>query len=351
MTDPTTPPQSDTEGHRAWLCAAWGEPEDLVLGQLPRQPCRAGNVAIRAEAWGVNFADNVLVAGHYQARPAFPFAPGMEVAGTVEETGNGVSEFQVGDRVAAYVEFGGYADRVIAPAPNIARLPDTVSWTEAAAFPVPYATASLALRRADLSPGETILVGGAGGAVGSAGVELAKLAGATVIAVASSDAKAQIARSCGADHVLSSTSDGLRDDVMALVPTGVDVVLDPIGGPFFRSAFRALGYGGRIVSLGLASGDIPSVPVNHILVKHVSVVGSSLGLTCLEDPATVSALWPPLVDRLAKREIRPRVTEVMPFDQLPRALRLLADRALAGRIVLTPGADVRTDAQRPGHAR
>lgn len=342
------PHRSRPEGgsRRAWLCTRWGGPEHLALGELPPVPCPEGGVAIRVMAWGVNFADTILIAGRYQARPGFPFAPGMEVAGLVEEVGRNVSGVAIGDRVAAYVEYGGYAARVVAPQANTVPIPASVPWVEAAAFPVPYATAALALRRGAVSAGDTVLVGGAGGAVGSACVELARLAGARVIAVAGSDEKARIARACGADAVLPAATEGLTEAIGAQAPGGVNLALDPVGGGFFRAAFRALAYGGRIVTLGFASGDIPEVPVNHILVKHVGVIGSSLGLTCHEDPRTVAALWPPLAAHLAEGRIRPRVSRVMGFEELPAALRLLSGRAVGGRVVLVARPELAA-----GHAR
>jgi len=319
---------------RAWICEKWGDPEDLVLASMPERDCPADKVRIKVEAWGVNFADLVLIAGKYQARPPFPFIPGMEVAGIVEDVGTAVHHLEPGDRVAAYVEYGGYAELVTAPAPNVARLPETTPWVDAAAFPVPYATAALALERGQLKPGETALVGGAGGAVGSAITELAHGLGATVIACASSEEKMAVARDCGADFIISSQSDTLREDVQSAAPEGVDVVFDPIGGEFFEKAFRTMTYGGRIVTLGFASGQFPSARVNQVLARHLSVVGSSLGLTCHRDPAKVAAMWPPLVEKLSRGEIRPKVSEVMPFEDLPRAMRKLADRDVSGRLVL-----------------
>ncbi len=319
---------------RAWTCNSWGGPETLTLGTLSDPSCPHDGVAIQVTAWGVNFADLILIAGHYQARPAFPFAPGMEVAGIVNEVGPNVTSVQVGDRVAAYVEYGGYAECVIAPATNVVRLPPSISFTTGAAFPVPYATAALAIDRAGLNDGELVLIGGAGGAVGSACVELAKLQSATVIACVGDEAKKAVALGCGADHIVSSRSASLKDEIKAHAPGGVDVAFDPIGGDFFTTASRSLAYGGRLVTLGFASGDIPTAAVNHILVRHTSVIGSSLGLTCHKSPETVAKLWPVLAKHLEAGNICPRVTQILPFEELPRALQLLADRKAGGRIVI-----------------
>ncbi|SLN77705.1 NADPH:quinone oxidoreductase family protein [Oceanibacterium hippocampi] len=320
---------------RAWICEKWGGPRDLVLGDLPKPACPPGSILVRAEAWGVNFADLVLIAGQYQARPAFPFSPGMEVAGIVEEVGTDVRHAAPGDRVAAYVEYGGYAEFVAVPAANAALLPASVPWPDAAAFPVSYGTAALALERGQVSPGETVLVGGAGGAVGSALTELSHRIGAHVIACAGSPEKAAIARDRGADHVVSSRSADLLRTVRDLAPKGIDVAFDPVGGAFFQVAFRALRYAGRLVTLGFASGALPTCPVNHVLVRHIAVLGSSFGLTCHENPGRIAALWPPLVDQFAAGRIRPPVAGVSGFDSLPEALRRLADREVGGKLVLS----------------
>lgn len=313
----------------------WGGPDDLELGELPRPVQASGQVLIDVEAWAVNFADLVLIEGRYQARPNFPFAPGMEVAGRVCAIGDGVETFAVGDRVAAYVEYGGYAEVVAAPASSVVRLPDEIPMVTGAAFPVPYATAKLAADRALLCDGETIVVGGAAGAVGLACIEISKRRGARVIACVSSAEKEQAARAAGADAIVLLRPTQLRDDLRRCAPEGVDVVFDPVGGPFFEAAFQSLAYGGRIVTLGFASGTLPVAPVNQILVRHISVIGSSFGLTCHLNPELVAQNWPPLVALLGAGKIRPQVARTLPFEALPAALQLLHDRAVAGRIVLT----------------
>ena len=320
---------------RAWLCRSWGEPEALVLDDAPSPACGTDSVKIRVQAWGVNFADLVLISGRYQARPAFPFSPGMEVAGIVEQVGGRVGRFENGDRVAAYVEYNGYADFVVAPASNVMRVPKDTAITDAAAFPLPFATAALALRRGDVKPGERVLIAGAAGAVGHACIQLSKLRGAHVYAAVSDEEKAIRTRASGADEVLSSISSSLRIDIERVAPGGVDVVFDPVGGSFFESAQKTLAFGGRYVTLGFASGTIPRVPLNQVLVRHVSIVGSSLGLTCHKAPELVQSLWPSLEDLLADGTITPNVSAKMPFAELPDALRKLADRSVAGRIVLS----------------
>lgn len=319
---------------RTWICKKWGGPNDLSLGDLTEPVCTNRSVKIRADAWGVNFADLVLIAGQYQARPSFPFAPGMEVSGVVVETSPDVAEISVGDKVAAYVEFNGYADLVVAPVSNVARIPKNFPCTNAAAFPVPFATASLAIERANLQADEYVLIGGAGGAVGLACVQLAKLRGAKIVAATSSTEKAHLARESRADFIVSSHSHTLVSDIKQIISKGVDVVFDPIGGSFFEETLKALRFSGRMVTLGFTSGTIPSAKVNQILVRHISVIGSSLGLACYENPEYVARLWPRLANQLSKGEISPSVSKILSFKELPNALTMLASRSIAGRIVL-----------------
>ena len=319
---------------KAWICNQWGSPRELRLGDLPPPACPSGGVLIEPAAWGVNFADLVLIADDYQAKPALPFAPGMEVAGRIVETAGDCRGLTVGDRVAAYVEYGGYAERVAVPAANVAALPADTPMETAAAFPLAYATAMLALEQAAVAADEWVVIAGAAGAVGLAGIELAKRREAKVIACAGSTAKLDVARRHGADHGLLNSSEDLRHDILALTGDGADVVLDPVGGGFFETAFRALAHGGRMVTLGFASGQVPAVRVNHILVKHLSVIGSSFGLTCHLYPDRIAGFWPALVELLASGEIRPRVARTMPFDDLLEALERVRDRQTMGKIVL-----------------
>jgi len=319
---------------RAWICEAWGGPDVLRPGELPEPDCDPDQVLIAPQAWGVNFADLVLIAGQYQARPAFPFAPGMEVAGCIVGVGENVHGLADGDRVAAYVEYGGYADLVAAPAANVAVLPDRTPFRSAAAFPVPFGTAMLALERASAASGETALVGGAAGAVGAACVALLKLRDIRVIAGASTPEKRAAAIAHGADHALDPSDDGTLDKIREISDGGVDMAFDPIGGTFFDLGLRALRYGGRLITLGFASGGIPQAPVNRILVKHVAVIGSSFGLTCHQAPEVIAAQWSALVALLDEGRIAAAVAHRMGFEDLPTALERLQSRAVAGRIVL-----------------
>jgi NADPH2:quinone reductase len=302
---------------------------------MPDPDCGPGEVEIMVKACGVNFADLLLISGRYQLRPEQPFIPGVEVAGRAIKVGSEIASIKVGDKVAAYVKYGGYADRVVAPAAQVAVLPESVSSTVAAAFPVSYGSAQLAFERASLAAGEVVLIGGAGGAVGTACIELAVQRGATVIACVGDREKEDMARACGASHIVSSRSRSLLQDLNAIATDGVDVIIDPVGGNFFEDSLRALGFGGRVVVLGFASGKVSSLRLNHLLVKHQSVIGSSFGLSCIREPEAVAARWPALIEMLEQGRIKPRVSRTLPFSQLPQALALLKERKAAGRIVLS----------------
>ncbi len=318
----------------AWKCVTWGGPRLLEHGRMPDPECGPGQVEIMVKACGVNFADLLLIAGRYQVRPALPFVPDMEVAGVVNAVGEDVDGFDVGDKVAAYATYGGYADRVVVPPSQVAAIPDAVPMTIAAAFPLSYGSAELALERAALARDEIVLVGGASGAIGTACIELAKQRGARVIACAGDGAKQDIARACGADEVVSSHSRRLGDDLRAVAPDGIDVLIDPVGGNFFDDSLPLLNFAGRVILFGFASGKIPSLRLNHLVVKHQSIIGSSFGLACARDPASVARHWPKLTELLAQGAIKPRVARTLPFNELPKALQQLKDRKVAGRIVL-----------------
>jgi NADPH2:quinone reductase len=309
---------------RAWKCMTWGGPHQLELGNMPDPEPADGEVEITVKACGVNFADLLLISGRYQVRPELPFVPGIEVAGRVTRLGSAVESLGVGDKVAAYVKHGGYADKVVAPVAQVVAIPESIPVADAAAFPVSYGSAELALERAQLSAGEVVLVGGAAGAVGTACVELAKQRGAVVVACVGDSAKEKIALACGADHIVSSRSRILHKDIQSVVADGVDVIVDPVGGGFFEESLQVLNYGGRVIVLGFASGK----------VRHQSILGSSFGLTCVRNPGLISSQWARLTELLASGQIQPRISHTRPFSELPAALQMLKDRRVAGRIVL-----------------
>src|SRR5690606_19459273 len=247
------------------LCDAWGGPETLRIGEMPEPTAGAGELVVAPQAWGVNFAELVLLAGNYYLKPSFPFVPGMELAGEVVAVGPRCGSFRVGDRVASYVESGGYAERVVAKASATMRVPSAMPLDVAAAFPATYGTALIALRhRAQLARRETLLVLGAAGGVGPAAVEVGKPLGARGIAAAS------------ADHLVDYQAGDLVEQVRGLTGgEGADVVFDPVGGDAFDNAMRCIAFGGRLVVIGFASGRIPSASAGRILIKGCAVLGSS----------------------------------------------------------------------------
>ncbi|GMU41034.1 MAG: oxidoreductase [Chloroflexota bacterium] len=318
---------------RALLCHAPGEIESLRIEDAPQPVLTAGGVRIAVHAAGVNFADLLIARGEYQEKPAHPFSPGMEAAGTVLEVAPGVTHVAPGDRVLAFLDFGGYAEEVVAPARDVARIPDAMDWDTAASFPVVYATSHLALRhRARLEPGEVLLVHGASGGVGLTAVEVGKAAGATVIATASSDDKLEVARQHGADHLVRSDGE-VREQVLALTG-GADVVYDPVGGDLFTASLRVIRPGGRILVIGFASGTVPQIPANHLLVKDAAALGFSLGQVRRRRPEAVQEALVELLRWYAEGRLRPLVSATFPFEQAIEAMRLLRDRRSTGKVVV-----------------
>lgn len=322
---------------KAILCNHWGAPDSLKLGELPEPTPNPGQIIVRPRAWGVNYADLVLIGGTYHAKPRFPFAPGMEVAGEVVARAPDVSRFTIGQRVAAYVEHGGYAELVAAEAAATIALPDSMDWPVASAFAVTYGTAHVALRRrANLQRGETLLVYGAAGGVGLAAVEIGRRLGATVIAAASTAEKLAVVRDHGADHLIDYTREDVRDRVRDLTGgRGADVIYDPVGGDVFDTALRCVAFEGRIVVIGFASGRIPQVGAGLVLIKGCSIVGSSWTFTLKHHPDVIATTYAELLRWYDEGALRPHVSHLLPFHRAAEALQLLAERRVIGKIVLT----------------
>lgn len=307
------------------------------MGELPEPEIRAGAARVLIHAAGVNFPDVLVVQGLYQDQPALPFAPGMEVAGTVAEVGAGVSSLAVGDRVFGFVPHGGYAEEVVADAESLFPMPNGMSFETAAALPIAFGTSYHALvDRAGLSAGETLLVLGAGGGVGLAAVQIGAALGAKVIGAVSSDTKADAVIAAGASLVLRYDQEGLRDGLKRLAPSGVDVVYDPVGGDLTESAFRSLAWKGRHLVIGFASGAIPQLPANLALLKGGSLVGVFWGRFAGTEPArnrnnfeTLKAMW-------AEGRINPVVSEVFPLEAAADAMVRIGSRQAIGKLVVTP---------------
>jgi NADPH2:quinone reductase len=307
-----------------------GQPLRLV--ELPEPRPGRGEVLLRIRACGINFADTLMVAGRYQERPPLPYAPGLEVCGEVVAHGEGVATPPLGTRVACYAGAGGLAELVAVPAARCVPVPDAMSDEVAAGFPVAYGTSHVALAwLARLLPGETLLVLGASGGVGLTAVEVGHLMGARVIAVARGDDRLAIARRAGADHLIDAEAD-LRAAVKAL--GGADVVYDPVGGTAFEAAMRATRPGGRLLPIGFASGEVPQIPANHLLVKNLTAIGFYFGAYAALFPQTVAASFATLFAWHAQGVLRPHVSHVLPLAAANDALDLLRTRQATGKVVV-----------------
>jgi NADPH2:quinone reductase len=323
---------------RAVVCRAWGEVETLKVEDVPVPSPGPGEVLIEVRATAVNYADALLVAGRYQTRPPLPFSPGLETAGVVAATGEGVTRFAPGDRVMAVLPYGGLAEMAVAPEAETFAIPEGMGFEEAGAFPIAYISSHVAIRwQGRLEAGETLLVLGAAGGVGLTAVEIGKAMGARVIAGASTAEKLAVARERGADETVNYATENLTERVMALTDgKGVDVCFDPIGGDLFDGALSALGWGGRILLVGFVGG-VPQIPANRLLVKHRAALGSSLRYFRWHAPDKLRRSVDELLRWYGQGLLRPLVTHRLPLERSVEAIRLLTDRKAHGKIVVVPG--------------
>jgi NADPH2:quinone reductase len=321
---------------KALVCTKWGGPENLVVGELPSPRPGPGEITIVPAAYGVNYADLVLIAGNYRFKPAFPFAPGLEIAGMVKATGPGAARFRIGERVMAYVEHGGYAEEVVARENLAHAIPAAMSYAEAAAIPTTFGPSYVALViRAALKRGETLLVLGAAGGVGLAAVQIGKKLGARVIAAASSAEKLQVAAQSGADELVNYSTEDLRERVLELTSgQGADVIFDPVGGDLFNAAMRCIAFAGRIVVLGFVSGAFAAARTNVLMVKNAGVLGSAWAGYCLKHPEVVQNCYRELVRWFEDGGIKPYIGKTYPFENGAEALKAVAERRSVGKLVL-----------------
>ncbi len=321
---------------KAVLCKAFGPPESLVLEEVDAPTAGPGQLLIDVHASAVNFPDVLMIEGKYQNRPPFPFSPGGEIAGTVAAIGEGVEGFAVGDRVFGGTGVGGFAEQVAVPAPAMRPIPDGMSYAKASGISTTYGTSYYALKqRANLQPGETLLVLGAAGGVGLAAVELGAAMGARVIAAASSAEKLAAAKAAGA-HELIDYSDGeLKDKVKALTDgRGADVIYDPVGGELFDQCMRSIAWYGRVLVIGFAAGDIPKVPINLILLKSCQVVGVFFGAWSGRFQAEAAENFREILDFFAAGKIDPLIGREHPLEDYALALRDLSERRAIGKVVV-----------------
>ena len=310
--------------------------DKLEYADWPEPEATGSDVVIEAETIGVNYPDGLLVQGLYQVKPPLPFVPGMEVAGTVIAVGEKVKKFAVGDRVAAMLMTGTYAEKVAAPETAAMKLPDGMDGADACALMCAYGTSHHALKqRARLRPGETLCVLGAAGATGIAAIQIGKAMGANVIAVASSGEKLEIARDAGAGAAIGY--ENLKETLKeATNGRGVDVAFDPVGGDAFDALSRAMAWNGRLLVIGFASGTIPKFPVNLALVKGFGVVGVFWGSFTQREPETCAENMKELIDWYMRGRIRPVIEGRYPLADAANVLERILGRGATGKLVLEP---------------
>ena len=322
---------------KAVLCKAFGPAETLVLEDIASPEPKKNEVLLQVHAAGVNFPDTLIIEGKYQFKPPFPFSPGGESAGVVGAVGEKVSHVKPGDRVMALTGWGSFAEEVAVPGYNVMPIPDGMDFPSAAAFGMTYGTSMHALKqRANLQPGETLLVLGASGGVGLAAVEIGKAMGAKVIAAASSDAKLEVAKAAGADVLINYSEGSLKDKLKEITGgQGVDVIYDPVGGDLFEEAFRSIAWNGRMLVVGFASGTIPSLPANLTLLKGASLVGVFWGSFAQRQPQDNAANFQQLFAWFAEGRIKPLVSQTYPLDKAADAINHLGQRKAVGKVVVT----------------
>lgn len=321
---------------RAILCKEYGPADTLVIEDVKSPEAKGRGVKIRVKAAGLNFPDTLIIEGKYQFKPTMPFSPGGEMSGEVVAVGDKVTRFKVGDRVAGLTGFGAFAEEIVIAEDNLLPVPANMSDEKAAAFTMVYGTSYYALKqRANIQPGETLLVLGASGGVGLATVELGKAMGARVIAAASSAEKLEVAKAAGADEVINYTEEPLKDTVKKLTGgKGIDVIYDPVGGDFTEQALRAMAWNGRHLIIGFAAGDIPKIPANLTLLKGCSVVGVFWGNFTRMEPEASAKNMMELLALYEQGKIDPKVSEVYEFEDYVNALNALTERRAKGKVVL-----------------
>ncbi len=325
----------------AWLCENPVGVDALTWKELPTPAPKAGEVLIAIKAASLNFPDLLIVQNKYQMKPALPFVPGSEYAGVIEAVGDGVTHLKVGQSVACLSGTGGFGTHTIAPAALCMPLPPGFPPVDAAAFIMIYATSYHALvDRAQLKAGDTVLVLGAAGGVGTSAIQIAKAVGARVIAAASTDEKCALCTSIGADATINYTTHGLpnafRDAVKAATDgKGPDVIYDPVGGDFAEAAFRSIAWRGRYLVVGFASGPIPSLPLNLALLKGASIVGVFWGDFARREPKANAAMMGELAQWYANGKIKPVIDRTMPMAELKAAYAHMGSRGVMGKLVMT----------------
>ena len=321
---------------KAYVCREFGPVESHKVEEIDDPRAEAGQVVVDVKAAGVSFPDVLIVQGKYQFQPPFPFSPGGEIAGVISEVGEGVVDWKVGDRVIAMTGNGGIAEKVVAFEMTLMPLPETMDFKDGAAFPLNYGTTYHALKqRGQLQSGETLLVTGAGGGVGTTAIEIGKAMGAKVIAAASTEEKLEIAKNLGADETINYSDGELKEKVKALTDgLGADVIYDPIGGDIFLQCMRCVNWKGRVLVIGFASGPIPEVPTNLALLKGCSIVGVFWGRFTGAEPEENSKNFDELFALHAEGKLKPQITKSYSLDDAAEAISSLENRKATGKVVI-----------------
>lgn len=324
---------------QAWLCESTTGPGALVWRELPTPEPAADEVRIAIRAASINFPDLLTVEGKYQVRPPLPFVPGSEFAGRVEAVGSGVTHLKVGDPVAAIGTSGGFGTHACVKAQQLIPLPPGFALEDAAAFAFTYGTSHHALLdRGQLKAGETVLILGAAGGVGTAAIQIAKAAGARVIAAVSTDDKCAACRAIGADDTINYSTESLRDALKRITGgAGPDIIYDAVGGEHAEPAFRSIAWRGRYLVVGFAAGGIPALPFNLALLKGASVVGVFWGDFVRREPAANARALAELARWYAEGKIKPVIDSLLPMSEVPTAYRRMAERDIKGKLVLVNG--------------
>ena len=323
---------------KAVLCTHFGTADELELADIAEPQAGPGEAVVRVKAAALNFFDTLLIAGKYQYKPPFPFSPAAEFSGIVESVGSGVTDFAPGDRVMGHMGWGAAREAVAISVRQLAKLPDELDFERAAGLNVIYATTLYALRdRAELKPGETLAVLGASGGTGLAAIELGKMMGARVIACASSDEKLAFARAHGADETVNYASADLREALRRLGGEhGIDVVYDPVGGPYTEPAVRSLAWLGRYLVVGFAAGEIPKLPLNLVLLRGCDIRGVFWGAWLKREPQAQRAIMTDIVKWCADGKLSAHVHAAYPLAEIAIALKAISDRKVMGKILLRP---------------
>jgi NADPH:quinone reductase len=326
---------------RAVVCNEYGPPELLAVIDLADPVARPGQVVVDVAFAAVNYPDVLILADRYQVSIPLPFVPGSEFSGTVIETGEGVTNVAVGDHVFGSAMTGAFAEQIVVPAESVRAVPADVALDAAAGFWVAHATAYHALRSvAEVRPGELVVVLGAAGGVGLAAVEIAVALGARVIAAASTDDKLALCRERGAEAAINYLQDDLRDVLREIAPRGVDVVIDPVGGPHAEQALRALRWKGRFVTVGFASGEIPRIPLNLVLLKGCVIKGFEIRTFATVEPELAERDQRELIELLASGKLEPHISAVYDLDRAADALNAVAGRRSTGKVLLSCAANL-----------